>query len=449
MARSAAPASAQDEGFSLVNDVEDAFGLAIDADGNVLVSSITHAFEARLSRFTSGGAADETFAPGGEVITPVGDFAFPTAAATTSDNKILVFGTSDDDFMLIRYGVTDGGNTAPTVDPIGGSSSGVRQFGLTFTGSFSDPDAGDTHEVAWDFGDGNTIALHSSTDTGALTPTHTYTASGTFLVTFTVKDSAGNIVVSDALPVDIAATGIIEGNLLVGGTDGDDSIAVRDKVNGTFKVKFEGVVVATYNDSQIGQIIIAGGDGNDTLVVENDITKDAQIYGGNGDDELRGGGGNDLLVGGAGNDKLKARWANDILLGEAGSDTLAGGEGLDIMIGGLDADKIVGQDDSDILISGTTAHDGNYPALFAIRDEWTSAGTTADHVNNIRNGTGLTGGNKFLANVTVFDDAAHDTLAGGDGSDWFMANTTGSGVIDKITTLSSSDFVDDLDFIMS
>src|SRR6185369_18073953 len=55
-------------------------------------------------------------------------------------------------------------NTAPTADPIGGPTSGVRQQTLVFTGSFSDPDAGDTHQVSWNFGDGNTIAFHSTTD---------------------------------------------------------------------------------------------------------------------------------------------------------------------------------------------------------------------------------------------------------------------------------------------
>jgi hypothetical protein len=76
-------------------------------------------------------------------------------------------------------------------------------------------------------------------------------------------------------------------------------------------------------------------------------------------------------------------------------------------------------------------------------------------VYNIRYGTGLTQGYKLrgndpvYANNTVFDDDARDTLSGGTGSDWFLANTSGTGTLDKITDLSSLDFIEDLAFILA
>ena len=62
-------------------------------------------------------------------------------------------------------------------------------------------------------------------------------------------------------------------------------------------------------------------------------------------------------------------------------------------------------------------------------------------------------GNRFLtagstaANATVFDDGSLDVLTGSSGQDWFWANCVGTGVLDKITDLSASEFANDLDFI--
>src|SRR6185295_19541168 len=109
--------------------------------------------------------------------------------------------------------------------------------------------------------------------------------------------------------------------------------------------------------------------------------------------------------------------------------------------------KIAGQDDSDILVAGNTAHDSNLAALLAIRAEWTSGDPNA--VTHIRNGAGgLNGTYRLASGVTVFDDAAKDTLAGGTGQDWFIATLSGTGVLDKVTGLNSIDFADDLSFIL-
>ena len=76
-----------------------------------------------------------------------------------------------------------------------------------------------------------------------------------------------------------------------------------------------------------GQGIAQAGDGNDI------------VYGGTGNDTLRGDAGDDLLYGGAGNDTLHGGVGSDILLGGAGHDVLYGGVGNDILSGGDGADK--------------------------------------------------------------------------------------------------------------
>jgi PKD repeat protein len=67
---------------------------------------------------------------------------------------------------------------------------------VQFTGSFTDPNPNDTHQVSWDFGDGSKAA-------NTLTPTHTYTRPGSYTVTLTVKDSTG-FAVSKTLKVNVS-----------------------------------------------------------------------------------------------------------------------------------------------------------------------------------------------------------------------------------------------------
>jgi PKD repeat protein len=86
-------------------------------------------------------------------------------------------------------------NVAPTVDA-GLDVQTPPGRPVRFQGSFTDPGTRDTHTILWDFGDGTTAE-----DT--LTPTHVYTALGTYTVTLTVTDNWGSIG-QDALTVTVA-----------------------------------------------------------------------------------------------------------------------------------------------------------------------------------------------------------------------------------------------------
>jgi len=72
-------------------------------------------------------------------------------------------------------------NQAPTAHP-GGPYTGTRLADISFNGTASSDPEGDALTYAWTFGDGSTGS--------GLSPTHRYTALGTFTLTLTVNDGA-------------------------------------------------------------------------------------------------------------------------------------------------------------------------------------------------------------------------------------------------------------------
>jgi Ca2+-binding RTX toxin-like protein len=94
-------------------------------------------------------------------------------------------------------------------------------------------------------------------------------------------------------------------------------------------------------------ILVSGGGGNDTLVVNSMIDIPATLLGGAGKDLLAGGRGDDVLDGGKGNDVLIGGPGNDSLDGGAGKDTLVGGEGDDALSGGIGVDSVRGDTGAD------------------------------------------------------------------------------------------------------
>jgi Ca2+-binding RTX toxin-like protein len=126
-------------------------------------------------------------------------------------------------------------------------------------------------------------------------------------------------------------------NLRISGGDGDDKITVSPGM--TMNVKINGGA----GDDQInvtnnGQTKIDGGEGNDNLHVSGN--GNATIYGGAGNDTIYGGNGNDTIFGGAGDDTIYGGNGNDTIYGQAGNDKIDGGAGHDYANGGPGADRI-------------------------------------------------------------------------------------------------------------
>src|SRR5262249_26697297 len=210
--------------------------------------------------------------------------------------------------------------------------------------------------------------------------------------------------------------------LFVGGTAGNDTIVFNPGGgSGTLQVILNSISQGTF--SPTGHLIAYGDAGDDTIQVAGSIRLPALLFGGDGNDTIKGGNGNNILVGGAGNDSL------------------IGGSGRDLLIGGTGADTLTGNGDDDILIAGTTDDDANAAALFAVMKEWGRTDESySTRVNHLLNGI-VSGGVTYKLNPsTVHTDTAIDVLYGNSGTDWFLAQTGGTNA-DQVKDKASGEIV--------
>lgn len=272
---------------------------------------------------------------------------------------------------------------------------------------------------------------------------------------------------ADRIVVASAADGI--GDLVDGGTDGDDN-DVLDLTNaGPFRVVNEtvdadgdstsgtvefldpttGNVLGSMEFSEIETILgdrsmpdgtVHGTTGDDVMTpgfvdAQGDTIDGADgdndiIEAGDGNDEVRAGEGDDLVYAGAGDDSVDGGNGNDTIYGEDGDDILRGRAGDDTLFGGDGDDQLFGGGDStsDTLYGG----DGSDTATGGAGDDVIDTSGPVDVANNIgtpdRGYPGLYaddddptndmdtvyggGGNDI---ITTGDDA--DSVEGGEGND--------------------------------
>jgi hypothetical protein len=167
-----------------------------------------------------------------------------------------------------------------------------------------------------------------------------------------VGNAIGQYVVANFLrPVEReAAAGVVNGELIVVGSDDSDLLAV---------VRDGSKLVVWGNGGQLGQfdisvlsIVVDGRGANDVILISAQVHTDAEIYGGTGNDLISGGSGDDRIFGEDGLDVLLGNLGNDRLDGGAGNDFLFGGLGNDVLIGGLGDDWLFGGPGLDVLDGG-------------------------------------------------------------------------------------------------
>ena len=98
-----------------------------------------------------------------------------------------------------------------------------------------------------------------------------------------------------------------------------------------------------------GDDLIHGNEGDDDI---NGGTGDDALHGDDGNDNVMGGDGDDLMTGGEGDDALQGQNGADVISGDAGKDYLNGGAGDDALSGGAGNDKLVGGSGADRIEGG-------------------------------------------------------------------------------------------------
>jgi Ca2+-binding RTX toxin-like protein len=140
------------------------------------------------------------------------------------------------------------------------------------------------------------------------------------------------------------------------GTSGNDNVHISKAPGllgalGLYEVNVNGNVQYMTKE-QLENTKFELGAGDDTLVVDSNVTANITANGGSGNDVLIGGKGNDKLSGGSGNDVIAGRGGNDCIDGGRGHDYLFGGGGNDRIRGGSGNDYISGGNGNDVLSGG-------------------------------------------------------------------------------------------------
>jgi hypothetical protein len=433
-------------------------------------SLITITFSEAVSGFTN---ADLTFQNG--TLTPVStsDGGITWTATFTPSSSVTDI---SNEFTLANAGVTDAaGNTGSgtttslnyVVDTVSPTATIVVADSALTTGetslvtiTFSEAVSGFTN-VDLTVPNGTLSAVSTSDGGVTWTAVFTPTASindATNVITLDntgVTDGAGNtgVATTDSNNFTIDTTGPVGSGIqqlpdplnvgqtmvVITGTSGDDVIFVY-AISGGFRASINGTLTATLTANS--RVVVNAMEGHDKVQVLSG-TLLMWLDGGEGNDTLIGGNGNEVMFGGNGNDTLTGKKGVDAMFGGAGNDTitgtgiLVGGNDVDtlnaagprnVMIGGLGGDTLNAATGStstgDLMIGSWTDHDNNLQALQAIRAEWASSGTLDQRIDRItgRVSGGLNGSfifySDFVGPGTVHNDNVSDLYRNVNASDW-------------------------------
>lgn len=351
----------------------------------------------------------------------------PSLTFTPDDNgsyEIVLTATDKDGASASVSETITVANLPPTAAIVDPPTLAVRGHSTSFTGSACDPGA-DTQTFTWTVTLGSTVVATGTGASFSFTPL----ANGTYAVTLTATDDDGGVGTATTT-LQVVTAAVIDGDLYVGGTAGNDVILAAG-LCGSVELFVNGAFLGPYTFA--GRILVAAGAGHDLVTILDSHA--ARIDGGSGNDSLMGGSGADVLLGGD------------------GDDLLVGGSGRDLLVGGNGADRLVGNAHDDILIAGRLEF-GEVDFNSAIEDvmaEWTSTRSYHERIENLSNvslsGDRLNGSTFLILDSTVVNDdgLSRDMLTGASGDDWFFFWTPE----DKATDLRDEVFANDLEWIES
>ena len=332
-------------------------------------------------------------------------------------------------------------NVAPTAS-IQATSSRVRGQQLNVQLSATDVDvadrvAGFTYIVRWNDGSPTETIFPTAGNGAGTTLPHVFKSIGTYVIDVTATDKSGavSLVVSKSILVSKIALQVDPVNpsltaLAVGGSLGNDKIEFEKKLGQEIRVEIEHDMSSTF--SPTGRILVFGQSGDDTIEIDDHISLTAEIYGGEGNDELRGGSGNDVIVDTSGNNRIHAGLGNDSVTTGNGNDQIWGEAGDDIIDAGDGNNTIDAGAGNDVVTTGS----GQDAIDAGAGDDLVRAGAGND---NLQGGSGndiLLGGD---GNDQLEGGAGRDLMIGGLGADRLFGNADDDLLIAGYTSYDAND----------
>jgi Ca2+-binding RTX toxin-like protein len=159
------------------------------------------------------------------------------------------------------------------------------------------------------------------------------------------------------VPALAQGAGVSSFSLTLTGSDGPNEISITTSGDGNeYVIRANGPIGAILScknppgderelrcpAAQISGFTVRGRGGNDTVTAAESLPVSVFEYGGEGLDDLTGGGNSDKLAGGLGADHLAGGDGADFLYGGFGDDRLRGEAGNDVLRGGLGDDLLFG-----------------------------------------------------------------------------------------------------------
>ena len=233
--------------------------------------------------------------------------------------------------------------------------------------------------------------------------------------------------------------------------DGDDTIIGSDE----FGELIDGGDGNDTINAGAGDDTIDGGDGNDSIIagagadrIDGDDGQDF-IDGGSGNDTVDAGNGNDFVLGDDGDDSIDAGDGADMVDGGAGADFLNGSSGVDVLDGGADNDIVFGGSENDIVNGGdgndivngqagndTVSGDAGDDTAYGGGGRDSLLGGAGDDIINGQSGDDTLRGED--GQDRMYGGSGNDSLDGGSGDDTLRGHSGN----DTLVGSSGSDFVD-------
>ncbi len=301
--------------------------------------------------------------------------------------------------------------------------------------------------------DSEPIAIDGAKEVSSAHSSYPSTADGTQIYSDTLHSANGVTITREHIAKSDADQ--FRNTVVIDTGSGDDKVNVSQRQDGSLDVDVNGQKfhVTLAPGQELG---VRAGDGKDVITAATNVTVNMDVRGGNGNDTITTGQGNDRVDGGLGDDTITTRGGRDDVFGNSGNDTIDAGDGHDQMHGGDGNDVLRGGRGRDYLDGGqgNDVIDGGSGNDILVGGQGNDTLRSQGGNDTVYTGAGKDTVDNADGSDVVYGQKGEDTLAAAKGAtnkeqQVDMSENVGS----SITVQGSPEFVQrvqsDLDFLRS